>query len=203
MSASTPGPRLFLICGPNGAGKTTYAFAHIRAVAGSAHFVNLYEIARGLSPLDPLLARLRAARVALKMTRDFIRARVTFSIETTLAGKTHLRTLEAARAAGYGVTLLYFAALSPEVCLSRVARRVSEGGHDIPEADLRRRFARSLDNLPGYAGLADIWRVFDVAGAAAKVVAEGRAGCLSMRAANGALPPALTRWLGLLPACAE
>ncbi len=93
-------PKLFLVAGPNGAGKTTYAFRHIRAVSGSARFVNLDEIARGLSPLEPKAAANRAARVALDLTRELIRDRTSFSIETTLAGRTHLRTLAEARAAG-------------------------------------------------------------------------------------------------------
>ena len=85
---ATARPHLFIIAGPNGAGKTTYAFRHIRAVAGTSEFVNLDEIARGLSPLEPEKARQRAARVALEMTGGFIRAGVSFSLETTLAGRT-------------------------------------------------------------------------------------------------------------------
>ena len=193
-------PELFLIAGPNGAGKTTYAFRHIRAVSGSARFVNLDEIARGLSPLDPTAASARAARVALDLTRNLIDDRVSFSIETTLAGRTHLRTIAAARTAGFGIVLLYFAAVSPEVCLARIARRVAEGGHDVPEADVRRRFARSLQNLPAYAAQTDLWRIFDVTRLPVHVAAEGRSGCLDARSGDG-LPSALAAWLTSLPAC--
>lgn len=193
-------PELFLIAGPNGAGKTTYAFRHIRAVSGSARFVNLDEIARGLSPLDPTAASSRAARVALDLTRGLIDDGVSFSIETTLAGRTHLRTIAKARSAGFKVILLYFAALSPEVCLARIARRVAEGGHNVPEVDVRRRFVRSLQNLPVYAAQADLWRVFDVTRLPVHVAAEGRSGCIDARSGDG-LPPALSAWLGSLPAC--
>ena len=58
-------PTFWLLAGPNGVGKTTYAMRHLRAVSGSIHFVNLDEIARGLSPLDPSAAQADAARVAL------------------------------------------------------------------------------------------------------------------------------------------
>src|SRR6056297_4193845 len=150
-------PVLWLIAGPNGVGKTTYAFRHIRAVSGAAEFVNLDEIARGLSPLDVEAGRLPASRVAIERIRDLFQARRTFSLETTLAGRTHLRTIARAKRAGFDVVILYFTVGHVETCLTRIARRVSEGGHDIPENEARRRFARSLVNAPDYFARADLW----------------------------------------------
>ena len=203
MESSTKNPKLFIVAGPNGAGKTTYAFSHIEKVAGSVEFINLDEVARGLSPLDPENAKQRAARVALDMTRDLIAQRRTFTIETTLAGKTHLRTFAAARAAAFKIVLLYFAPDNVETCLSRIARRVSEGGHDVPEADVRRRFDRSLANLPEYAARCDLWRVFDVSLKKVRVAAEGRGDCIASFSDDAALPPQAVDWLKSLPACAE
>src|SRR3954465_2256685 len=81
-------PTFWLIAGPNGVGKTTYAMRHLRAVSGSINFVNLDEIARGLSPLDPSAAQIDAARVTLSRARGFLHARATFAMETTLSGQT-------------------------------------------------------------------------------------------------------------------
>jgi predicted ABC-type ATPase len=184
-------PRLWLIAGPNGAGKTTYAFRHIRSVAGTTHFVNLDEIARGLSPLDPEAERQGAARVALSMASRFISTGRSFSIETTLAGRTHLRTIDRAKRAGFEIVLLFFAVASVETCLERIARRVAEGGHAVPEADARRRFARSLANFPAYAAASDLWRVFDNNGAKPRVVAEGRGTTATMLGDMDGLPPGL------------
>ena len=195
-------PKLFLIAGPNGAGKTTYAFRHIKAVSGSTRFVNLDEISRGLSPLEPTAAANRAARIALTLTHALIRERVSFSIETTLAGSIHLRTIAAARSAGFEIVLLYFPAASPELCLSRIARRVAEGGHDMPEIDVRRRFAHSLQNLSDYAAQATLWRIFDLTRLPVRVAAEGRLGCVEARAGNG-LPQVLVEWLDDLPDVAD
>lgn len=167
---------LWLVAGPNGVGKTTYALRHIRQVSGSVHFVNLDEIARGLSPLDPQAARVDAAKVAIGRARSFIAAGQPFTIETTLAGRTHLLTLAQARSAGFAVNLLYFYVANVEECLRRVARRVAEGGHAVPEADVRRRFTRSLENFPLYSGRCDLWRVFDNNGPAPAIVAEGSDG---------------------------
>ncbi|MCV9940560.1 AAA family ATPase [Boseaceae bacterium BT-24-1] len=196
-------PQFWIVAGPNGVGKTTYAFRHIRAVSGSTSFVNLDEIARGLSPLDPSAEQQRAARVALAMTRSLISEGRSFSIETTLSGKTHLRTITAAREAGFAINLLFFLVASPEVSLSRIARRVSEGGHDVAEADVRRRFDRAISNLPTYIGFVDQWRVFNNATLRPQVVAEGRRGCLALLERSDNLPEALWSALDILPACAE
>ncbi|HEV7251816.1 MAG TPA: AAA family ATPase [Mesorhizobium sp.] len=122
------GPKRFwLIAGPNGVGKTTYAFKNVPAVSGSAHFVNLDEIARGLSPLDPKLAEAAAARTALIRAREFIARGDVFTMETTLSGQAHLALMREARAHGLSPALLYFSARSPDICLERIARRVAEG----------------------------------------------------------------------------
>lgn len=198
-----PQPQFWIVAGPNGVGKTTYAFRHIKAVSGSTRFVNLDEIARGLSPLDPSAEQQRAARVALEMTRYLIAERRSFSIETTMSGKTHLRTVAAARAQGFQINLLFFLVASPEVSLSRIARRVSEGGHDVAEIDVRRRFDRAIANLPLYIGEVDQWRIFDNATLRPHVVAEGRRACVALCERTTALPDALWTALGTLPPCAE
>lgn len=99
----------WLIAGPNGVGKTTYALRHLRAAIGSIHFVNLDEIARGLSPLEPRAADRSAGRVALMRARELIRARRTFAMETTLAGRSHLGLVSEAEARGLRFGLLYLA----------------------------------------------------------------------------------------------
>lgn len=193
-------PCFWLIAGPNGVGKTRYARQHLRAVTGSADFVNLDEIARGLSPLDPEVARRDAARVALERARTLLRVGRTFAMETTLAGRAHLRLVDQAASSGVAMQLLYFAVSDPAVCLERVARRVAEGGHDVPEADVRRRFTRGVANLPLYAARAAAWRLFDATDAEPLVVAEGHHRAidfldqLRLAALLPALHARLSRW---------
>ncbi len=196
-------PALWLIAGPNGVGKTTYAYRHIRKVSGSVNFVNLDEIARGLSPLEPDAARTAAARVALQRAFEFIKTRQSFTLETTLSGLTHLRTLQAASEKGFELRLLLFFVQNPELCLTRIARRVVEGGHDVPEADVRRRFYRAIKNFPAYARLVDRWMVLDARLLNPDTAAEGRRGCLSVERNTCNLPVELVDAIRNLPACAE
>jgi predicted ABC-type ATPase len=196
-------PTLWIIAGPNGVGKTTYAFRHIRAVAGTVRFVNMDEIARGLSPLDPAAEQRAAARIALARIDEMIGARTSFSLETTLSGRTHLTAIAAARALGFRIHLLFFAVVAVETCLSRVARRVSEGGHAVAESDIRRRFERASRNVPIYAPLCDLWRIYDNNGPAPKAVAEGRGACVAMRGSTSGLPVALAEVLAGMPDCTE
>jgi predicted ABC-type ATPase len=172
---------------------------HLRAVSGSIRFVNLDEIARGLSPLDPAAAQIEAARLALSRARDLMAARVTFAMETTLSGRTHGELLEEAARAGLATAMLYFSARDPAVCLERISRRVAEGGHDVPEPIVRRRFARSLANLPVHTRRCDLWRLYEASGPRPALAAEGHREALrfSDPAVLATASPALARFADL------
>ena len=135
--------------------------------------------------------------------REFIEGRVSFSLETTLAGRTHLQTIALARDNGFRVNLLFFVVPDVATCLARIARCVSEGGHNVPEVDVRRRYARAIANAPLYAQEVDMWRVFDNSGGIPRVVAEGLKGCVSMRSEPSGLPAELDRAIASLPPCLE
>lgn len=135
-------PALWLIAGPEGVGKTSYARRYLRSVAGTERFVNLDEIARGYSPLTPtpdVETAIAASRSVLRHIADNIAHRRSFALETTLAGRTHLRSLAAARDAGFATRLVFCILPDIEVALRRIADRVAAGGHAVPPADARRR----------------------------------------------------------------
>ena len=69
--------------------------------------------------------------------------------------------MEAARAKGYWIVLHYVSVDSPEQALNRIRSRVALGGHDVPEPDVRRRFVRSLANLPAAITRADESYLYD------------------------------------------
>lgn len=149
-------PTCWIIAGPNGAGKTTFALDYLPQVAGVTHFINADLIAAGLSPLAPERELLAASRIFQQELAERITARESFAFETTLAGRTYLRLIERLRSSGWRVELIYLALPSAEMSRLRVAERVAHGGHDIPLADIERRFPRSLRNLLGdYGRLVD------------------------------------------------
>ena len=137
----------WIIAGPNGAGKTTFALEYLPTVVGCSHFVNADLIAAGLAPLAPERELLAASRIFLRELETRIVAGENFAFETTLAGRTCLRVLDRLRRDGWRVDLIYLALPSAEMSKLRVAERVAHGGHAIPEADIERRFPRSLRHL--------------------------------------------------------
>ncbi len=140
-------PRCLIIAGPNGAGKTTFALEYLPNEARIIRFINADMIASGLSPFAPEKEAAAAGRLFLAEVEARIRAQEDFAIETTLSGRSYLKLIDRLRTSGWSVELFYLAL--PDVSLSkkRVAERVAHGGHNIPIADIERRFPRSLHNL--------------------------------------------------------
>ena len=157
-------PTCTIIAGPNGAGKTTFAMTYLPEI-GCRNFVNADLIAAGLSPLAPERERIEASRLFLREIETFIRNREGFAFETTLAGKTHLKRIRQMQADGWRVVLIYLFLPDVDFSLARVEERVAHGGHSIPEADIRRRFPRSLHNLiHAYTPLCDQTLCFENTG---------------------------------------
>jgi predicted ABC-type ATPase len=140
-------PTCWIIAGPNGAGKTTFALEYLPRAAGCTHFINADLIAAGLSPLAPERELLAASRLFLREIEVRTAAREDFAFETTLAGRSYLRLIEQLREQGWRVELIYLALPSVEMSKLRVLERVAHGGHNIPAADIQRRFPRSLRHL--------------------------------------------------------
>ncbi|WP_419739585.1 hypothetical protein [Ruegeria sp.] len=136
-----------IIAGPNGAGKTTFALEYLPLVTGCASFINADLIAAGLSPLAPERKFVAASRIFLQEIEQRIAAREDFAFETTLAGRAYLRLVKRLQAEGWRVALIYLALPGVGMSKQRVAERVAHGGHDVPVADVKRRFPRSLRHL--------------------------------------------------------
>lgn len=154
--------RVIVIAGPNGAGKTTFARSFLPAEAQLPRFINADLIAAGLSPFDPAAAAVRAGRLMLEEMATCVRRGESFAIETTLAGRRYARHIRAWRADGY-VVLLYFLSLpNADMAVARVAERVRQGGHDIPQDVIRRRYDAGRRNLEAiYKPLVDDWSIYD------------------------------------------
>ena len=151
-------PWLWLLAGPNGAGKSTYAQklrADVEEIVGPDQFA--YQLA----PNAPERVALSAGRLAVRRRLDLLRQCRSFAVETTISGRGHLSFIEQARRSGWSLGIIYIGLGSPQLAIERVRERVSQGGHDVPPKDVRRRYYRSLHNLAAIYKLAHRLIVLD------------------------------------------
>ena len=169
------GRKIIIIAGPNGAGKTTFAWEYLPKESGCRVFVNADLIAAGLSPFDPQAAAVRAGRLMLQEISSHAKRGTSFAFETTLAGRGHLKRIKKWRTEGYTVKHIFLSLATPEEAINRVALRVSQGGHDIPESVIRRRFYAGLRNFENsYRHCVDFWQHIDNSGIMPILIEEGK-----------------------------
>ncbi len=173
--------KLYIISGCNGAGKTTASYTVLPEMLNCNEFVNADEIARGLSPFNPNKVAIQAGRLMLNRISTLIETENDFAFETTLSTRSYVNTVRKARAKGYFVTILYFWLSSPNLAIERVKTRVQEGGHDIPEPVIRRRYDLGIKNMFNlYIPIADYWMFIDNSSALFSVIAEGSEDVISI-----------------------
>ena len=167
-------PRLFILSGCNGAGKTTASYTFLPEILDCHEFVNSDEFAKSLSPFDPSSASVSASRYMIMRIQYLLDQNADFSIETTLATRSLVSIIHRARARGYKITLIYLWIQNPEMAIQRVRDRVANGGHNIPEDVLRRRYKMGIHYLfDTYMQLCDNWIIGDNSHPPFTVVAEG------------------------------
>lgn len=155
-------PNAIVLAGPNGAGKTTASRTLLAEQLRLMTFVNADVIAQGLAGFAPDSAAREAGRIMLARLRLLDQRREDFAFEKTLAARSYAVWLAALRKDGYQVHFVYFWLASAGLAVARVAERVRMGGHHVPEATVRQRYARSLTNLFRlYLPLASTWQVYD------------------------------------------
>lgn len=135
-------PILITIAGPNGAGKTTFYHSHV-APAG-LRLVNADRLANELS-LDPYTA----TQMANSLRETLVRHKESFAFETVFSDPIgdKVEFLRNAAQSGYTVALFFIGLETSNLCLERVAMRVTQGGHDVPDEKIVNRFPRTLANL--------------------------------------------------------
>jgi predicted ABC-type ATPase len=158
----TNGPSVIVLGGVNGAGKTTSSRALLAGTLNVRTFVNADVLAQGLAGFDPDSAAVEAGRVMLARLRALAEQRADFAFETTLAGRSYAGWLRSLRDTGHVVHLVYFWLNSADLAVARVAQRVREGGHNVPEAAIRQRYQRSVRNFFDlYRPVVSSWRAYD------------------------------------------
>ena len=164
--------RLYILAGANGSGKSTIS----KVLLPTEHivYVNPDDIAKELNPSDPTAARIEAGKETLRRIDELLAKGESFAIESTLSGNMYVKVLERAKSLGYETTIAYVFVDSPEVCIARIAARVRNGGHFVPDEDVRRRYVRSKENfLNAYFALPDHWILYYNGGTDFVLVAHG------------------------------
>src|SRR5665811_2169691 len=165
--------KLYVIAGCNGAGKTTASYTILPEILDCNEFVNADEIARGLSPFQPEKAGIQAGRLMLQRIKSLINKGQDFAFETTLSAKSYKNLVEDAKRNGYSVTLIFFYLSSQDLAVKRVETRVKEGGHNIPEKVIRRRYENGLKNFFNiFRPIVDEWLFIENSGEPYKLIAQ-------------------------------
>ena len=142
--------------------------------AGCPIFVNADLIAAGIAPFQPETVAFRAGRLMLQELAHHTAEGRSFAFETTLSGRTYAPMIDAWRANGYTVKLIFLSLLSADEAVARVANRVRQGGHNIPTDTIRRRFdAGLLQFRDTYRHRVDFWQLFDNSGDSPQLLEEG------------------------------
>jgi predicted ABC-type ATPase len=134
--------QVVIVAGANGSGKTT--FAHKFLEVTKFEFLNADEIAKKMNPKDPLKARIAAGKQVIRSIDELIEAGKSFVIESTLSGSFLEKHITKLKEHGYEINLTYIFLGSKDLCIERIKSRVRQGGHDVPDLDVIRRFNRGL-----------------------------------------------------------
>jgi predicted ABC-type ATPase len=167
-------PVFTIFAGPNGSGKSSIIDSV--AFVGRNNFLEADAIAKRIHATQPQSAAIAAGREVLRRTQEYLDSGEDFAIETTLSGNWTLAAVREARVRRFFVRLVYICLESPEQCIRRVRERVAQGGHDVPNEDVRRRYFRSLMNAKQLVTIVDETFVYDNSGPAPKLIVDFRAG---------------------------
>ena len=168
-----PRPEMIMVCGSNGAGKSTLTYSAQKKSPGELPFIDPDKIAkeRQATPIE-------TGRIVSTAVKEYIAAKRSFVRESTLTSNFDFQMLQAAQENGFKTSLVYVGIGSADDAVNRVRQRHAKGGHSVPEKDIRRRYARSLENLPKAIRQVDAARVVDNSGEKYREVATFEKGAL-------------------------
>jgi predicted ABC-type ATPase len=166
-------PEVIVLAGPNGAGKSTAA---AQLLPAGMIFVNADEVAKTLPGYPSPAVDIQAGRLVLERMDELERERTSYAVETTLSSRSLALRIRRMCQAGYHFRLIFLFVPSGDFSVERVASRVRQGGHAIPEETIRRRHAAGIQNFfTLYHPIANHWSVHDTTQIGdPKLIAEGR-----------------------------
>jgi len=156
-------PKLLIVAGPNGSGKTSVTSRILKHEwIDGCEYINPDLIARDIfgdwNAKEPVL---KAAQYATEWRERCICERQSLIFETVLSAPDKVEFVQKAKRQGYFVRLFFIGTDAPEINAARVARRVLEGGHDVPIPKIISRYDKSIVNCAVLAPLVDRLYVYD------------------------------------------
>jgi predicted ABC-type ATPase len=150
---------LYIISGANGSGKTT--FAKLFAQTNELYFINADEIAKELDSNNITKYKVKAGKIFFQELKNQFATMRSFVIETTLSGKYLIDYINQAKHLGYEIKLIYIFLEKPTINIMRVNHRVLNGGHNVPQEDIIRRFYRSKTMFWNvYKNIVNSWSLY-------------------------------------------
>lgn len=163
MSSTAHKPEVIVIAGPNGSGKTTVTtqFLHHEWSDGVL-YINPDQIAEekfgGWNNTDAIL---KAAKYCSSLREKCLEDRTSFVFETVFSSFDKIDFIRRAKAAGFFIRVFFIGTTSPTINASRIAKRVIEGGHDVPISKIISRYHKSMINCRLIADMVDRLYVYD------------------------------------------
>ena len=152
---------LYLFAGVKGVGKSTMYNSQIEEGIKQSIRINTDEIVRTFGDWKNNADQIKAAKIAIKLRNHCFEEGKSFNEETTLTGKTILKTIDRAKELDYKIYLYYIGVDSPEIAKERVRNRVLKGGHDISSEVIEKRYYESLENLKKIISKCDYVDIYD------------------------------------------
>ena len=158
---------IYLFAGPNGSGKSSvianyisfYGLDDVEYICPDIYASELF------GAINDIYERYGKAMDFAEYKRErLLKEGKSMIIETVLSRSDKLDFVKKAKVSGYKIVSIFVSTESADINCARVKRRVSEGGHDVPEEKIRSRYIKSMDNLPLLSELSDELYVYDNSG---------------------------------------
>ena len=151
--------QLYIIAGANGSGKST--LAGMLLPQKDLEFLNADNIAKEIAPDAINSVPISAGKIYFKRLNEYLKNDKSFAVESTLSGNNIIRIIKEARKRNYKIILVYAFLQNCTDCIERVQKRVKNGGHNVPEEDIIRRYYKSIIKFwDEYRLMVDEWTIF-------------------------------------------
>ncbi len=191
-------PTFWIVAGPNGSGKSSlYSNTDIEAFDQSVWIINPDLLTQRIQEVEKLALQEANVQAVVRIeawVEASIHAHQTVGVETVLSTDKYRRLVTEAKRRQFAFRLIFVMLESPNLNVQRVHLRVEKGGHDVPEASIRKRWVRSLAQLPWFLDQADQAALFDNSGAVPQLIGQKQQGKITI---DPSAPLALREALGL------